>query len=87
MIEEDESQRAAMKEEIRKSVREEIQNSRNPQVTNFLVERQIWLVQLPELILKLSPLLQVVHLHLIVRKGQRQVIPIDLAERNLEVVQ
>ena len=41
MIEEDESQRAAMKEEIRKSVREEIQNSRNPQVTNFLVERQI----------------------------------------------
>ena len=35
MIEEDESQRAAMKEEIRKSVREEIQNSRNPQVTNI----------------------------------------------------
>ena len=87
MIEQNESQRAEMKEDIRKGVREEIQNSRNLQVTNIFSRTQDLIVQLPELIVKLSPLLQVVHLHLIVRKGQRQVIPIDLAERNLEVVQ
>ena len=87
MIEQNESQRAEMKEDIRKGVREEIQNSRNLQVTNIFSRTQDLIVQLPELIVKLSPLLQVVHLHLIVRKGQCQVIPIDLAERNLEVVQ
>ena len=35
MNEQDKSQRAAMKAEIRKVVGEEIQNSRNPQVTNI----------------------------------------------------
>ena len=40
MIEQNESQRAAMKEDIRKGVREEIQNSRNPQVTNIFSRTQ-----------------------------------------------
>ena len=40
MNEQNESQRAAMKEEIRKVVREEIRNSRNPQITNIFSRTQ-----------------------------------------------
>ena len=57
----------------------------------FLVERKIWLEQLPQkfsaFIVMLSPLLQIVALYLVVKKGQCQVIPIDLTARNLVVVQ
>ena len=40
MNEQNESQRAAVKEEIRKVVREEIRNSRNPQITNIFSRTQ-----------------------------------------------
>ena len=40
MIEQNEIQRAAKKEDIRKGVRQEIQNSRNPQVTNIFSRTQ-----------------------------------------------
>ena len=56
----------------------------------FLVERKIWLEQLPQkfsaFIVMLSPLLQIVALYLVVKKGQCQVIPIDLTTTNLVVV-